>query len=106
MDRQDTNTAEAPAAEASLETLGPCCWLELCCPPAKAAAALAAKYGMPLDCAAALLADVRLVPRTLPAAPNASRTAAGHEMLARLNRHVQSEVAMVLTALGYKKETA
>lgn len=81
--------------------MGVCCRIGLCCPPVKQAAELAAGYGVPLDGLAALLADFRLVPLALEPAAGAPRPQAGHEMLARLNRHAQSELAMILTALGH-----
>jgi hypothetical protein len=45
---------------------GPCCWLDLCCPPDQAAAALAEHLGITAEAAAAVLKGFRLVPRDVP----------------------------------------
>ena len=45
---------------------GPCCWLDLCCPPPAAAASLAEHLGISLEAAQAVLREFRLVPRDVP----------------------------------------
>ena len=49
-----------------VESGGACCWLGLCCPPDQAAASLAEHLGIPLESAAAVLKEFRLVPRDVP----------------------------------------
>lgn len=45
---------------------GPCCWLDLCCPPDQAAVSLAEHLGIPIEAAQAVLTKFRLVPRDVP----------------------------------------
>lgn len=45
---------------------GPCCWLDLCCPPDEAAESLAEHLGISIAAAAAVLKEFRLVPRDAP----------------------------------------
>lgn len=45
---------------------GPCCWLDLCCPPDQAAVSLAEHLGISLAAAQAVLEEFRLVPRDVP----------------------------------------
>lgn len=81
--------------------MGVCCRIQLCCPPEKAAAALAEKYGIPQDAALSLVTDFQLVPREIETLDGATHPQAGQEMLARLLRHASAELRAILTALGH-----
>lgn len=94
-------------AVSAVDTLGPCCWLELCCPPKEAAAGLADHSGIPVEYVESLLTSFVIVPRILPTTKAQivdSDYRACEARLARLHRHVKRELIDILSTLGFPNE--
>jgi len=83
---------------------GPCCRLELCCDPPRAAEALAAYLSIPKEAAAAVLAEHYLVPRTLEPGPeptSSEHLASARKRLEGLHRRLAAELKSILLGMGY-----
>lgn len=101
---------------------GPCCWLELCCPPQKAAAALAehlaagelhahdddpsnTEAGSYLDIATRLLAEFQLVPRVVEPVTTSGDPVPVYPVNARLealHAHIKAELRAILLDAGHR----
>lgn len=88
---------------------GPCCWLELCCPPREAAGSIVRHLGVvgdetPYGVVLQLISKFRLVPRAVepiteggdpvPVSPR-------NERLASLLRHIDTELPLILQEQGH-----
>lgn len=96
---------------------GPCCVLEICCPPGSREQAEALLESVGVCCgsdedstgvAEAIVSGYQLVPKTLIVGPHAdpSRSgdeavAAGRKRLEALHAHVKAELLEILPALGH-----
>jgi hypothetical protein len=96
--------------------MGVCCRIQLCCPPDKAARALAEHLadGEPesqdgpsyTDVSARVLGEFTLVPRDLKPTTDAPEPHLGEVALIRLHSHIRNELLVILCALGHKTESA
>lgn len=88
-----------------LKTLfGVCCRLLICCPPDRAAAALAEHEGIPLEVAAKIHAGYQLVPKLIEvgAGPTDSdRVALARKRLEKLHHRNEVELKAILLDLGH-----
>lgn len=118
----DAVVEEVPDDHAVVHADGPCCWLELCCPPDDAAVALGnhLEASIPMSngdvpapeetytsIAGRLHAEFRLVPKELAPAPayaHGSMANAAMHQLTALNEHVRRELLEILPGLGYEVE--
>jgi hypothetical protein len=83
---------------------GPCCWLELCCPPEAAAAVLAAHLAVPLDIATRLLSEFQLVPRNIePVTPQGDPVPVHpvNQRLTALHAYIRAELRVILLEAGH-----